>query len=93
MIAFTARLSIASLLAWASAGNAVAAIDATTQAVVTRDTVACQSPWQAIEGRECRKLAAGTEIDVVSGDEYFACVVWSGTQRCMWVSRDALRKR
>jgi hypothetical protein len=52
----------------------------------------CQSPWQVLEGRECRALAAGTEVSVVSGDEFFACIVWAGTQRCMWVARDVLRK-
>jgi hypothetical protein len=68
------------------------ALDVGTHAVVARDTMVCQSPWQVLEGRECRKLSAGTEVSVVSGDEFFACIVWSGTQRCMWVARDVLRK-
>jgi len=72
-------------------GTAVA--DLVTQAVITRETFACQSPWQVLEHRECQMLPAGTEVDIVSGDAFFACVVWRGTQRCMWVARDALRKR
>jgi hypothetical protein len=64
-----------------------------TQAVIAKETFACQSPWQVLEHRECQKLPAGTEVDVVSGDEFFACVVWQGARRCMWVVRDALRKR
>ena len=93
MIAFISMLCIAWLVVSASGGAAVAALDPVTQAVVVRDALACQSPWQAIEGRDCRKLAVGTEVDVVSGDEFFACVVWPGAQRCMWVARDVLRKR
>ena len=72
-------------------GTALA--DPVTQAVIARETSACQSPWQVLEGRGCRILAAGTEVDVVSGDNFFACVVWPDTQRCMWVARDALRRR
>jgi hypothetical protein len=64
-----------------------------TQAVIARETFACHSPWQVLEGHGCRKLVAGTEVDVVSGDDFFACVVWPDTRRCMWVARDALRRR
>jgi hypothetical protein len=85
-------LLVASLFVLSSArGTAVA--DVVTHAVIARETFACQSPWQVLEGRECRILAAGTAVDVVSGDEFFACVVWPDTQRCMWVARDALRGR
>jgi hypothetical protein len=68
----------------------VATLDA--QAVIARDTFACQSPWQVIQKVDCHKLPAGTEINIVSADEFFACVVWAGTQRCMWIARDVLRK-
>jgi len=81
---------ITSLHVTESSHTAVATLDA--QAIIARDALACQSPWQVIEGRDCRKLPAGTEVNIVSGDEFFACVVWPGTQRCMWIARDLLRK-
>jgi hypothetical protein len=81
---------IASLHGTASSHAVVATLDA--QAIVARDAFACQSPWQIIERRDCHKLPAGTEVNIVSGDEFFACVVWPGAQRCMWVARDVLRK-
>jgi hypothetical protein len=71
---------------------AVAALDLAAQAIVARDAFVCQSPWHVIEGRDCHKLPAGTEVNIVGGDEFFACVVWPGTQRCMWIARDQLRK-
>jgi hypothetical protein len=83
---------VASLHVLTSLHTAAAAPDLTAQAVVARDTFACQSPWQVIEGRECHGLSAGTKVNVVSGDEFFACIVWPGTQRCMWVARDVLRR-
>jgi hypothetical protein len=76
----------------AARSTSAPALDAATHAVVVRDTKACQSPWQVMEGRECSVLSAGTQVSVVSGDEFFACIVWSGAQRCMWVARDALRR-
>jgi hypothetical protein len=82
---------IASLYSTESSHTAVATLDA--QTVIARDAFACQSPWQILEGRDCHKLSAGTEVNIVSGDDFFACVVWAGTQRCMWVARDVLRKR
>jgi hypothetical protein len=85
-----AMVLTASLYVTASSHTAVATLDA--QAIVARDAFACQSPWQVIEGRECHKIPAGTEVNIVSGDEFFACVVWPGTQRCMWIARDMLRK-
>ena len=88
----TAIALIASLHVIASSDTAVAALDPPAQAIIARDALACQSPWRVIEGRECRKLPAGTEVNIVSGDEFFACVVWPGTQRCMWIIRDVLRK-
>jgi len=88
-----AMLVIACVVVLLSARGTALAENPMTQAVIARETFACQSPWQVIEGRGCRKLAAGTEVDVVSGDDFFACVVWPDTQRCMWVARDALRKR
>ena len=87
-----ATILIVSLHVAASFHAAAATVDLTVQAVVVRETLACQSPWKALEGRDCHKLAAGTEVNVVSGDEFFACVVWPGAQRCMWVARDMLRK-
>ena len=81
---------IASLHVAASSHAAVATLDA--QAIIARDAFACQSPWQILERRDCHRLAAGTEVNIVSGDEFFACVVWPGAQRCMWVARDVLRK-
>ena len=72
--------------------SAVAALDLSSNAVVTRNTFACQSPWQVIEARGCHELPAGTQVDIVSGDDFFACVVWPGAQRCMWVARDVLRR-
>jgi len=81
---------IASLHVTASSHTAIAALD--VQAIIARDTFACHSPWQVIEGRDCHKLPAGTEVNIVSGDEFFACVVWPGIQRCMWIARDVLRK-
>jgi hypothetical protein len=81
---------IVSLEVSASSHTAIATLDA--QAIIARDAVACQSPWQVIKGRDCHKLPAGTEVNVVSEDDFFACVVWSGTQRCMWIARDVLRK-
>jgi hypothetical protein len=81
---------IASLHGTASSRTAVATLDA--QAILARDAFACHSPWQVIKGRDCHKLPAGTEVNVVSEDDFFACVVWSGTQRCMWIARDVLRK-
>jgi len=81
---------IASLHVAASPHAAVAILDA--QAIIARDAFACQSPWQILERRDCHRLAAGTEVNIVSGDEFFACVVWPGAQRCMWVARDVLRK-
>jgi hypothetical protein len=83
---------IASLHDAASSHTAVAALDLAGQAIVTRDAFACQSPWQVIQGRDCHKLPAGTAVNIVGGDEFFACVVWPGTQRCMWIARDVLRK-
>ena len=80
----------ASLHVMASFQPAVAALDA--QAILAREALACQSPWQVIEGRDCHKLPAGTEVNIVSGDEFFACVVWPGAKRCMWIARDVLRK-
>ena len=85
-----AMVLIASLHVTASPHLAVATLDA--QAIVARDAFACQSPWQVIKGRDCHKLPAGTEVNIVSGDEFFACVVWPGTQRCLWIARDVLRK-
>jgi len=84
--------AIASLYARPSPNTVAATLDLMTQAVIARDAFACQSPWQVIEGRECRGVPAGTEVNIVSGDDFFACVVWPGTQRCMWVARDVLRK-
>ena len=81
---------IASFNGTASSHTAIATLDA--QAIIARDAFACHSPWQIIERHDCHKLAAGTEVNVVSGDEFFACVVWPGAQRCMWVARDVLRK-
>jgi hypothetical protein len=75
----------------ASSHAAIATADA--QAIIARDAFGCQSPWQVIEGRDCYKLPAGTEVIIVSGDDFFACVVWPGTQRCKWIARDVLRKR
>jgi len=83
---------IASLHVAASLHTAAAALDLVAQAIVARDAFACQSPWQVIQGRDCHKLAAGTAVNIVGGDEFFACVVWPGTQRCMWIARDVLRK-
>jgi hypothetical protein len=83
---------IASFQILASLDTAAATPDLMAQAVVARDTSACQSPWQVIEGRGCHGLPAGTKVNVVSGDDFFACIVWPGTQRCMWVARDALRR-
>ena len=71
---------------------AAAALELAAQAIVARDAFACQSPWQAIQSRDCHKLPAGTEVNIVGGDEFFACVVWPGTQRCLWIARDHLRK-
>ena len=85
-----AMLLITSLHGTAFSHTAVATLDA--QAIIARDAFACQSPWQVLEGRECHKLPAGTAVNIVSGDEFFACVVWPGTQRCMWIARDRLRK-
>jgi hypothetical protein len=85
-----AKVLVASLHVTASPRTAVATLDA--QAVIARDAFACQSPWQAIKGRDCHKLPAGTAVNIVSGDDFFACVVWSGAQRCMWIARDLLRK-
>ena len=82
----------ASLHVMTSFHPALAALELAAQAIVASDAFACQSPWQVIEGRNCHKLPAGTAVDIVGGDEFFACVVWPGTQRCMWVARDRLRK-
>ena len=81
---------ITSLHVAASSDTAVATADA--QAIIARDALACQSPWQIIQGHDCHTLSAGTKVDIVSGDAFFACVVWPGTQRCMWIARDVLRK-
>ncbi|MBV8823916.1 MAG: hypothetical protein JO220_02845 [Hyphomicrobiales bacterium] len=81
---------IASLHVAAPSHAAVATLEA--QAIIARDAFACQSPWQIIERRDCHRLPAGTEVNIVSGDDFFACVVWPGAQRCMWVARDMLRK-
>jgi len=86
-------LVVACVVVFPLARGTALAENPVTQAVIARETFACQSPWQVLEGHGCRKLAAGTEVDVVSGDDFFACVVWPDTQRCMWVARDALRKR
>jgi hypothetical protein len=85
-----AIMLIASTHVAASPPTAVATLEA--QAVLARDAFACQSPWQVIKSHDCHKLAAGTTVHIVSGDEFFACVVWAGAQRCMWIARDALRK-
>jgi hypothetical protein len=63
-----------------------------TQAIIARNAFACQSPWQVITARDCHEVSAGTAVNIVSGDEFFACVVWPGTQRCLWIARDVLRK-
>jgi len=89
-ITVAAAVLIAPLHDASCARTAVAALE--TQAVIARDSFACHSPWQVIQGQDCHKLTAGTEVNVVTGDEFFACVVWPGTQRCMWISRDVLRK-
>jgi hypothetical protein len=80
------------LVASPSSHTAVAAVELAAQAIVARDAFACQSPWQVLERRDCHKLPAGTAVEIVSGDQFFACVVWPGTQRCMWIARDMLRK-
>ena len=90
VISAVAAVLVASLHAAASSHTAVATLD--TQAIIARDSLACHSPWQVIQGHDCHKLTAGTEVNVVTGDEFFACVVWPGTQRCMWIARDVLRK-
>jgi hypothetical protein len=87
-VALTASLHVIMI----SFHPAIAALELAARAIVARDAFACQSPWQVIEGRDCHKLPAGTEVNIVGGDEFFACVVWSGTQRCMWIARDLLRK-
>jgi hypothetical protein len=76
---------------FAARGSAVA--DVVTQATIVRETIACQSPWPVLNRGECQILRVGTEVDVVSGDEFFACIMWRNTQRCKWVARDVLRKR
>jgi len=87
-----AALTASLHLTMTSVHPAVAALEFAAQAIVARDAFACQSPWQAIQGRDCHKLPAGTEVNIVGGDEFFACVVWPGTQRCLWIARDHLRK-
>ena len=87
-----AMVLVASLCVLPSSHTAVAALEPAAQAIVARDAFACQSPWQVLEGRHCQKVPAGTAVNIVSGDEFFACVVWPGTQRCMWIARDVLRK-
>lgn len=92
-IAAVAIALTASLHLVASSHPAVAAAATLeAQAILARDAFACQSPWQVIQKVGCRELPAGTEVNIVSADEFFACVVWSGTQRCMWIARDVLRK-
>jgi hypothetical protein len=92
VIPAVAIVLIASLHVMRSSHTAAATLDLTVQAIVARDAFACHSPWQVLERRDCHKLAAGTQVNIVSGDEFFACVVWPGAQRCMWIARDMLRK-
>ena len=64
------------------------------EAVVTRSTVACHTPFDAIaaspQGR-CDRLGSGQQVTVVGDDGDYRCVVYPGVQRCMWVHRDAVR--
>jgi hypothetical protein len=64
------------------------------EAVVTRSTVACHTPFDAIaasaQGR-CDRLMSGQHVTIVSDDGDYRCVVYPGVQRCMWVHRDAIR--
>src|ERR1051326_1455953 len=73
-------------------GTSPPALDVGTHAVVARDTMVCQSPWQVLEGRECRALAAGRGVSVVRGDSFSAAMVGGGTQRCWGVGGEVLPK-
>ena len=76
------------LVAAASAGGPM------REAVVTRSTVACHTPFDAIaassQGR-CDRLSSGQRVTIVGDDGDYTCVVYPGVQRCMWVHRDAVR--
>lgn len=64
------------------------------EAVVTRSTVACHTPFDAIaaslQGR-CDRLSPGQHVIIAGDDGDYSCVVYSGVQRCMWVHRDTVR--
>ena len=64
------------------------------EAVVTRSTVACHTPFDAIaassRGR-CDRLGPGQHVIIVADDGDYSCVIYPGVQRCMWVHRDAVR--
>jgi len=64
------------------------------EAVVTRSTVACHTPFDAIaaasQGR-CDRLGSGQHVIIVGDEGDYSCVIYPGVQRCMWVHRDAMR--
>ena len=64
------------------------------EAVVTRSTVACRTPFDAIAAssqERCDRLSSGQRVTVVGDDGDYSCVVYPGVQRCMWVHRDVVK--
>ena len=55
-----AMLVVACVVVLLSARGTALAENRVTQTVIARETFACQSPWQVLEGSGCRKLSAGT---------------------------------
>ena len=64
------------------------------EAVVTRSTVACHTPFDAIAASSqsrCDRLSSGQHVTIVGDEGDYRCVVYPGVQRCMWVHREAVR--
>lgn len=64
------------------------------EAVVTRPTVACHTPFDAIAASSpgrCDRLSSGQRVTIVGDDGDYRCVVYPGVQRCMWVHREAVK--
>ena len=67
--------------------------DTMHEGVVTRSTIACHTPFDAIAASqgECHRLNAGQHVTVVADEGDYSCVVYAGVQRCMWVHRDTVK--
>ena len=87
-------MKLGALIVLAALAPASAAGGPMREAVVTRSTVACHTPFDAIaassQGR-CDRLGSGQHVTVVGDEGDYSCVVYPGVQRCMWVHPDLVK--